>query len=71
MNVGDIVKHADADESSIPAYRSMRGKILEVKADGLVRVLWFDPKYDASSGKRFLGQNTRRESTLLPATDTV
>lgn len=38
LNVNDRVKHADADASSIPAYREMRGTVLETKGEmALVR----------------------------------
>jgi hypothetical protein len=42
MNIGDIVKHHDADApKSLPAYRSLRGRIITVSEDGRwVRVHW-------------------------------
>ena len=55
MNVGDVVKHFDADESSIPAYRSMYGRIVEIKQSGergdIARIDWFDSKTGASLGR--------------------
>ena len=40
MKVGDKVKKADATESSIPAYRDMRGEVVQVDRYGWVRVKW-------------------------------
>lgn len=44
INVGDIVMMMDADdESSIPAYQSMRGMVKWVSPDGQsLKVAWFD-----------------------------
>lgn len=41
MNVGDRVKFADADSpTSIPAYRSMCGTVVEISDRGHLRVRW-------------------------------
>jgi hypothetical protein len=41
VKVGDLVKRADADETSLPAYRDMRGKVVEVSPDGSrCRIHW-------------------------------
>ncbi len=49
FQVGDIVKRADADENSIPAYRAMRGTVIRI-ARGIY-VHWHgDPRCDLGSG---------------------
>lgn len=41
MKIGDRVKKADADDPEcIPAYRALRGTVVEVSPTGAVRVHW-------------------------------
>ena len=43
LRKGDTVKMVDADDPrSIPAYRSMRGEVVEA-SETAIRVRWFDP----------------------------
>jgi len=58
MKIGDRVKHADADElrfdgqPHIPAYRALRGVVLDVR-DASARVWW---TCDAKSSASWLPQ---------------
>jgi hypothetical protein len=63
MQKGDIVKMHDADDPrSIPAYRTMRGEVIEVQGRG-IRVRWFDPAgLDLGTDVYF-----RRQESVVPA----
>jgi len=40
FKIGDQVKPADIRPDSIPAYKNLRGRVVEVNAHGWVRVHW-------------------------------
>lgn len=64
FKLGDRVKMSDADTATTPAYRAMRGVIVEVKSLHCVCVQWLCDGKDAGTDVF-----TRRADTIVHSDD--